>query len=105
MSSAVAATGKVAALDLGEVRTGVAISDLGRTLARPVEIVASGELLDYLRKLRAEEGVLEVVVGEPRAQAQVLPEAGRGQARGRRGGQFDQHHRWTLSWPGWWGRP
>ena len=66
MSSAVAATGKVAALDLGEVRTGVAISDLGRTLARPVEIVASGELLDYLRKLLAEEGVPEVVVGVPK---------------------------------------
>jgi putative Holliday junction resolvase len=52
-------------LDLGEVRTGVAVSDAGRSLARPVEIVPSGEIEDYLRNLVAEQGVAEVVVGVP----------------------------------------
>lgn len=60
------ATGKVVALDLGEMRTGVAISDAGRYLARPVEVVASGEISDYLRRFIAEEGVAEIVVGVPK---------------------------------------
>ena len=60
------ATGKVAALDLGEVRTGVAISDAGRFLARPVEVVASGEVAVYLARMFVEEGVSVVVVGVPK---------------------------------------
>lgn len=66
MSKAVVATGKIAALDLGEVRTGVAISDAGRTLARPVEVVASGEIEDYLHRMIVEESVVEIVVGVPK---------------------------------------
>ncbi len=66
MSDTVVAAGKIAALDLGEVRTGVAISDSGRSLARPVEVVASGEIEDYLHRMISEENVVEIVVGVPK---------------------------------------
>lgn len=56
----------MAALDLGEVRTGVALSDATRSLATPLEVVASGEIEAYLGRLVAEEEVCEVVVGVPR---------------------------------------
>jgi putative Holliday junction resolvase len=56
----------VAALDLGEVWTGVAVSDPTRTLARPLEVVKTSELSGVLRRLVREEGVGEVVVGLPR---------------------------------------
>lgn len=60
------ASGRVAALDLGEVRTGVALSDPSRTLASPVKVVPSAELDDFLRGLVEGEGISEVVVGVPR---------------------------------------
>lgn len=60
------ASGRVAALDLGEVRTGVALSDPSRTLASPLEVVPSAELDDFMRGLVEGEGVSEVVVGIPR---------------------------------------
>lgn len=56
----------MAALDLGEVRTGVAISDPTLSLASPLEVVASGEIDAYLRRLVDVEGVREVVAGVPR---------------------------------------
>jgi putative holliday junction resolvase len=58
--------GRVLALDVGEVRTGVAVSDPGATIARPLEIVPSGELEGFLAPLVEGEGVTEVVVGVPR---------------------------------------
>ena len=58
--------GRIAALDLGEVRTGVAVSDPGRVLASPLAVVPTTDLSDYLRRLLGEEGVSEVVVGVPR---------------------------------------
>jgi putative holliday junction resolvase len=59
-------TGRVAALDLGEVRTGVAISDPGGSFARPLEIVSSDRLTEYLGTLLVEEGIAELVVGVPK---------------------------------------
>lgn len=44
----------------------MAISDPGGTLARPLEVVPSDRLAEYLRVLLAEEGVTEVVVGIPK---------------------------------------
>lgn len=66
MQAAARTTGKIAALDLGEVRTGVAVSDPSRTIARPVEVVAAGELREYLRGFIEEEGVEEILVGVPK---------------------------------------
>jgi putative pre-16S rRNA nuclease len=44
----------------------VAISDPGASLARPLEVVPSGLLEEYLRDLLAEEAISEVVVGVPK---------------------------------------
>jgi putative holliday junction resolvase len=44
----------------------VALSDAGRTLASPREVVPSGEIGDYLAALVRSEGVTEVVVGVPK---------------------------------------
>jgi putative holliday junction resolvase len=51
---------------LGDVRTGVAVSDPGRVIASPLQVVPSAELLSYLRRLVDEQDVREVVVGVPR---------------------------------------
>lgn len=59
-------SGRIAALDLGEVRTGVAISDVGTTLARPLEVVPSVRLDEYLNEVLQREGITEVVVGVPK---------------------------------------
>jgi putative Holliday junction resolvase len=48
------------------VRSGVAVSDPGRVIARPLEVVPTAELSDFLRRLVREEGVSEIVVGVPR---------------------------------------
>ena len=51
---------------MGDVRTGVAISDSGRVIARPLEVLPSANLTTYLRRLVDEQNVSEVVVGVPR---------------------------------------
>lgn len=51
---------------MGEVRTGVAISDPGGTLARPLEVVPSAELGGYLERLVQDQGIGEIVVGIPK---------------------------------------
>ena len=56
----------MAALDLGDVRTGVAVSDPGRVFASPLAVVPSDELFGYLPRLFVEESVTEVVVGVPK---------------------------------------
>lgn len=56
----------MAALDIGEAYTGVAISDPGGTLARPLEAVPAGRLDEYLRELFAVEAVGELVFGVPK---------------------------------------
>jgi putative Holliday junction resolvase len=56
----------VAALDLGEVRTGVAISDPGGVIASPLEVIPSGDLSGRVRRLVDEQGICEIVVGVPK---------------------------------------
>jgi putative Holliday junction resolvase len=51
---------------LGEVRTGVAVSDPGGIIARPLEIVPSTDLSAFLTRLVREERVSEIVVGVPK---------------------------------------
>jgi putative Holliday junction resolvase len=51
---------------VGDVRTGVAVSDPGRVIASPLKVVPSGELPSFLRRLVQEQDVREVVVGVPR---------------------------------------
>jgi putative Holliday junction resolvase len=67
--------GRVAGLDVGERRIGVAISDVTRTLARPVSVLRTSGLdgdaveraVTELERLAAEEdGLASLVVGLPR---------------------------------------
>lgn len=44
----------------------MAISDPGHSLARPLEVIPSDRLTEYLDKLLSEEGVAEVLVGVPK---------------------------------------
>ena len=66
MPSSAHACGRIAALDLGEIRAGIAISDPARVIARPLEVVPSEDLTEALRRLVGEEGVCEVLVGVPK---------------------------------------
>jgi putative Holliday junction resolvase len=59
---------RVLAIDYGEARTGVAISDPTGTLARPLEVVGhagSGRGLERVVELARREGAERVVVGLP----------------------------------------
>lgn len=55
---------KVLALDYGRARTGVAVSDPTGTIARPVGVVAGGNIPRIVELIR-EHGVERVVVGLP----------------------------------------
>jgi putative Holliday junction resolvase len=44
----------------------VAVSDPGGVIASPLDVVPSGDLSHYMRRLVDEEGISEVVVGVPR---------------------------------------
>src|SRR5688572_33436286 len=58
--------GRALAVDLGSRRVGIALSDPGRTFARPAGVLAAGpDLWKALTKLIAEEEVDLVVVGLP----------------------------------------
>ena len=48
------------------MRTGIAVSDAGGVIARPLDVIPSGDVSPYLRRLVDEKGVFEVVVGVPK---------------------------------------
>ncbi len=58
--------GRILALDVGDVRTGVAVSDELRVTARALETVATAQLASRLPELVSEYGAATVVVGRPR---------------------------------------
>lgn len=56
----------------------MALSDPGRVLATPLEVVPSADLADYLRRLVEEQDVREVVVGLPKTlSGEIGPQARR----------------------------
>lgn len=57
---------KVIAIDYGLKRTGIAITDVLRIVASPLETVETKALLEYLEKLIIKEKIIDVVVGEAR---------------------------------------
>lgn len=66
-----ALSGRVLAIDVGGKRTGLAISDATRTLARPLDVIHSANPLELLlariAQLQAEDdGVGVIVVGLPK---------------------------------------
>lgn len=54
------------ALDYGNKRTGIAVTDELQLIASGLTTVATHELLDFLTKYVSEERVSKFVVGEPR---------------------------------------
>jgi len=62
------AAGRIAGIDFGDVRIGIAITDPGRTIASPLENYTRrgpGPDAERFRRLVAEEGVALFVVGLP----------------------------------------
>ncbi|SNB63569.1 Holliday junction resolvase RuvX [Thermoflexus hugenholtzii] len=62
--------GRVMALDLGEKRIGVALSDPTRTIARPLTILprtSRRAVVEALRRLITEHEVEKIVIGLPRS--------------------------------------
>ena len=60
------------------MRTGVALSDPGRVLATPLEVVPTADLTEYLVLLFEREDVREVLVGMPKPLAgEIGPQARR----------------------------
>ncbi len=56
-------------VDLGQARTGLAISDELRLLAHPLETIASGattKLIERIKQIVSEKAVEQVVIGLPR---------------------------------------
>ncbi|MCL1881899.1 MAG: Holliday junction resolvase RuvX [Oscillospiraceae bacterium] len=60
--------GKILAVDLGEVRTGIALSDSSQTIAMPLKVISGKnleKLLEAIVEIVCEEQVVEVIVGNP----------------------------------------
>lgn len=63
----IAASGRILALDVGDVRTGIALSDeLGLTV-RALETIPTGQLAVRLPQLVEEHQAFVIVVGRPRS--------------------------------------
>jgi len=58
--------GKILALDVGDVWTGLALSDVLGLVARPYKTVKTNELEKYIRIILDEEPIETIVVGYPR---------------------------------------
>jgi putative Holliday junction resolvase len=57
---------KVLAIDYGQKRTGIAITDSLRMIASPLETVETGKIFEYLEKIILKEKIVDIVVGEAR---------------------------------------
>jgi putative Holliday junction resolvase len=58
--------GRLMAIDFGRKRCGIAVTDALRIVANPLETVATGELIKYVKDYIAKEGVDGIVVGKPK---------------------------------------
>lgn len=58
--------GRILAIDYGRRRCGIAATDPLRIVASGVATVPSAELVEFIKKYRAEHGIDFIVVGEPR---------------------------------------
>lgn len=56
---------KIIACDLGDIWTGIAISDALHITARPLTTVLTAELPDFIRTLLKEEPISTIVLGYP----------------------------------------
>lgn len=58
--------GRILAIDFGRKRCGIAATDPLRIVASGVTTVATDKLIDFIKSYRSENGIDQVVVGEPR---------------------------------------
>ncbi len=58
--------GRILAIDFGTKRTGIAVTDALQLIASGLTTVATAELIPFLEKYIASEGVELVLVGEPK---------------------------------------
>jgi len=58
--------GRILAIDYGNKRTGLAVTDPGQIIASPLETVLTHELMNYLQAYFEKEEVELLVVGHPR---------------------------------------
>lgn len=68
MSEALPRTGRLAGVDFGTVRLGIAISDARQTIASPLDNYTRGSTdqdANYFRRLVKEEAIVGLVVGLP----------------------------------------
>jgi len=69
MGAAAGTKGRIMALDLGEKRIGLALSDESRTLARPFKVLKrSSRVADYesIKRISEEQGIVLLVIGLPK---------------------------------------
>ncbi len=57
---------RILALDLGKVRTGIAVTDSLQIIATGLETVLTKDLIDYLKKYFIKESVEAIVMGYPK---------------------------------------
>jgi putative holliday junction resolvase len=58
--------GRILAIDYGLKRTGIAVTDVLRIIATPLETIPTDDLLKFLSTYLQKEGVDEFVVGMPK---------------------------------------
>lgn len=58
--------GRIVAIDYGQKRVGVAVTDIGQMIAGPLDTIHSKDILIWLKDYLAHEEVECIVVGEPR---------------------------------------
>ncbi len=56
---------RILAIDYGEKRVGVAVTDIDRVISTPLKTVANGEVLEFIREYLKIEKVGMIVVGWP----------------------------------------
>lgn len=60
---------KILALDLGDVHTGTAISDITGLLAKPYKTIPTGQLENFLKEIIKEEEIDKIIIGYPKTMA------------------------------------
>ncbi len=57
--------GRILAIDYGEKRTGIAVSDPLQVMGYPLTTVATDELMDFLKEYISTEDVRHIIIGHP----------------------------------------
>ncbi len=64
-------------IDLGEKRTGLAISDQTALIASPLKIIKTEHLLEELKEIVASEKITDIVIGMPKNMNNTIGESGK----------------------------